>query len=125
RLNDMGERVAGAVGGMFGNPTDMALHLVTMVPIAVVFFLVRRNPLAKIMYAICAVLLVAGIVVTFSRGGFLGLIGAGGVLAWKLGRRHKLAVGLSVVLFIGAFVALAPGDYGSRLSTITSVSSDI
>ena len=125
RLNDMGERVAGAVGGMFGNPNDMALHLVTMVPIAVVFFLVRRNPLAKLLYAICAVLLVAGIVVSFSRGGFLGLVGAGGVLAWKLGRRHKLAVGLSVVLAIGAFVALASGDYGARVSTITSVSSDL
>jgi putative inorganic carbon (hco3(-)) transporter len=125
RLNDMGERVAGAVGGMFGNPNDMALHLVTMLPLAIVFFLVRRNPLAKLMYATCAVLLVAGIVVTFSRGGFLGLIAAGGVLGWKLGRRHKLAVGLSVVLAIAAFIALAPGDYGSRLSTITSVSSDI
>src|SRR2546421_408664 len=34
RLNVMGERVAGAVGGMFGNPNDMALHLVTMLPAA-------------------------------------------------------------------------------------------
>src|SRR5205085_5828545 len=49
----------------------------------------------------------------------------GGVLAWKLGRRHKLAVGLSVVLAIGAFVALASGDYGARVSTITNVSSDL
>ncbi|MDT7540281.1 MAG: hypothetical protein QOE33_185 [Acidobacteriota bacterium] len=125
RLADQGERVAGAVGGMFGNPNDMALHLVTMVPVAVALFFTKRNLLSKLAYAICAALLVAGIVVTFSRGGFLGLIGAGGVLAWKLGRKHKLAVGASVVVAAFGFVVLAPGEYAARLGTITSVSSDI
>jgi O-antigen ligase len=117
--------VAGAVGGMFGNPNDLALHLVTMVPVAVALCFAKRNPLSKIAYAICAALLVAGIVVTFSRGGFLGLIGAGGVLAWKLGRRHKLAVGACAIVAAIGFVVLAPGEYAARLGTITSVSSDI
>jgi putative inorganic carbon (hco3(-)) transporter len=124
-LADQGERVAGAVGGMFGNPNDLALHLVTMVPIAIAFFFTKRNPLSKVLYAICAALLIAGIVVTFSRGGFLGLIGAGGVLAWKLGRRHKLAVGMCVLVAALGFVALAPGEYATRLGTITSVASDV
>ncbi|MFL6229581.1 MAG: O-antigen ligase family protein [Pyrinomonadaceae bacterium] len=125
RLADQGERVAGAVGGMFGNPNDMALHLVTMLPVAVAFCFTKRNPLSKFAYAVCAALLVAGIVVTFSRGGFLGLIGAGGVLAWKLGRQHKLAVGVCVVVAALGFVALAPGEYAARLGTITSVSADL
>jgi O-antigen ligase len=125
RLADQGERVAGAVGGMFGNPNDMALHLVTMVPVAVAFCFMKRNPLSKIAYAVCAALLIAGIVVTFSRGGFLGLIGAGGVLSWKLGRRHKLAVGACVLVAALGFVALAPGEYAARLGTITSVSADV
>jgi putative inorganic carbon (HCO3(-)) transporter len=125
RLADQGARVAGAVGGMFGNPNDLALHLVTMVPVAVALCFAKRNPLSKIAYAICAALLVAGIVVTFSRGGFLGLIGAGGVLAWKLGRRHKLAVGVCAIVAAIGFVVLAPGEYAARLGTITSVSSDI
>ena len=29
-----GQRIGGAVGGMFGNPNDLALHLVTMLPLA-------------------------------------------------------------------------------------------
>lgn len=125
RLADLGVRVAGAVGGMFGNPNDMALHLVTMIPVAVALFFTTRNPLSKLVYAACAAVIVAGIVVSFSRGGFLGLIAACGVLAWKLGRRHKLLVGVACVVAAAAFVVLAPGDYGARLSTITSVSADL
>jgi hypothetical protein len=125
RLTLQGIRVAGVIGGMFGNPNDMALHLVTMMPIAVAFCFTKRNPLAKIAYAACAALLVAGIVVSFSRGGFLGLIAACGVLAWKLGRRHKLAVGACLIVAALGFLVLAPGDYAARLGTITNMSADL
>jgi O-antigen ligase len=124
-LTIAGTRVRGAIGNMFGNPNDMALHLVTMVPLAIAFFFSKRSFLSKLAYAACAMLLVAGIVVSFSRGGFLGLLGVGGVLAWKLGRRRKLAVGVCVLLALLAFLALAPGEYGARLGTITNVSSDL
>ncbi|HEX8068936.1 MAG TPA: O-antigen ligase family protein [Pyrinomonadaceae bacterium] len=120
-----GERVAGAVGGMFGNPNDLALHLVTMLPVAVAFFFLKRNPLTKLLCAAAAALLIAAIVVTFSRGGFLGLIAAGGVLAWKLGRRHKLLVGACILAAALGFGALAPGEYAARLGTITNVSADV
>ncbi len=125
RLLVTGTRVAGALGGMFGNPNDMALHLVTMVPIAVALAFARGNPFSKIAYATCAVLLTGGIVVSFSRGGFLGLLAVVAVLAWKLGKRHKLPIALTVVLGFTAFIALSPGGYGSRLSTITSTASDV
>jgi O-antigen ligase len=125
RLDVLSERITGAIGGMFGNPNDMALHLVTMMPVAVALCFTKRNPLSKLAYAVCAALLVAAIVVTFSRGGFLGLIAAGGVLAWKLGRRHKLLVGACVLIAGLGFVVLAPGDYAARLGTITNVSADL
>ena len=66
-----GYRVEGDLGGMFGNPNDMALHLVTMVPLAVALLLATRSISAKLFYGACAALMVAGTVVTFSRGGFL------------------------------------------------------
>jgi hypothetical protein len=125
RLLVTGTRVAGVIGGMFGNPNDMALHLVTMVPIAIALFFTRRNLFAKSIYLLCAMLLVAGIVVSFSRGGFLGLLGAGGVLAWKLGRKNRLAVALCVIFAAVTLFLIAPGDYGSRLGTIANVSSDL
>jgi O-antigen ligase len=113
-----GYRVEGNLGGMFGNPNDMALHLVTMVPIAVVLLLKTRNALSKLLYGACAALMVAGTVVTFSRGGFLGLLAGAFVLTWKLGRKRRLAVTVVSLIVLVLFLILAPGNYGSRLLTL-------
>ncbi|HZG52238.1 MAG TPA: O-antigen ligase family protein, partial [Pyrinomonadaceae bacterium] len=119
-----GQRVAGVVGGMFGNANDMALHLVVMIPLAIGLLLSTRNLLAKPLYAAAAFLMVGGIIASFSRGAFLGLLGAGLVLAWKLGRRNRLLMIVMVAAFVVALVALAPGEYTDRLSTIGSVNRD-
>lgn len=113
-----GYRVAGSIGGMFGNPNDMALHLVTVLPIAVALAMSARSIIMKLVYWAVAALMVAGTTVTYSRGGFLGLICVVAVLAWKFGRRNRIAVML--VLLVGGvlFMALAPGNYGLRLASI-------
>lgn len=113
-----GYRVMGSIGGLFANPNDMALHLVTVVPIAVALGLTTRNIFLKIIYWSAATLLVAAITVTYSRGGFLALIAVAGVLAWKLGRSRRLAVTLIVAFGTLAFISLAPGNYGLRLASI-------
>jgi O-antigen ligase len=117
-------RVWGVIGNLFGNPNDLALHLATMVPLAIALSFITRGMIRKLLYAMCALLLVAAIMVTFSRGGFLGLIGGGAVLTWKLGRRNRLGMVIIVLVFVGVF-ALAPGGYGSRLSTIFDASKDV
>jgi hypothetical protein len=118
-LDVRGERIQGIIqGGLFDNPNDMALHLVTMVPLALGFLFVARGLSKKLLYGLCAVIMVAGTVVSFSRGGFLALVCASFVLAWKLGRSNRMGV---VVLFlaIGAiFFALVPPEYVGRLSTV-------
>ena len=118
RLALGGERVKGLLGGLFDNPNDLALHFVTMVPIAVGLAFARRGPLMKLIYGLCAALFVAGIVVTFSRAGFLGLLAAAGVLAWKLGRRHRILVTALMVVSLGVFTVAMPGDYGLRVTSI-------
>jgi O-antigen ligase len=113
-----GYRVQGDLGGMFGNPNDMALHLVVMIPLAVALLLSTRNIAAKLFYGVCALLMVAGTVVTFSRGGFIGLVFGAAVLAWKLGRRNHVAVILVSLIMLAVFLALAPGSYGMRLLSL-------
>ncbi len=113
-----GYRVEGNIGGMFGNPNDMALHLVTMIPLAVALMLGTRKIPAKFLYAACAALMVAGTVVTFSRGGFLGLVAAGMVLAWKLGRRNRFIVSFVAIVIMVLFFSLAPGSYGTRVLSL-------
>jgi O-antigen ligase len=118
RLELGGERVKGLLGGLFDNPNDLALHLVTMVPLAVGLAFARRGLLIKLVYGLCAALFVAGVVVTFSRAGFLGLLAGAGVLAWKLGRRHRLVVAALIVISLGIFTVAMPGDYGLRVTSI-------
>ena len=118
RFDFGGERVKGMLGGLFDNPNDLALHLVTMVPLAVGLAFARRGPLPKVVYLLCAVLLTAGVVVSFSRGGFLGLVACVCVLAWKLGRRRRFVVGALMAVSLLVFVAAAPADYGLRITSM-------
>jgi putative inorganic carbon (hco3(-)) transporter len=117
-LKTEGYRVAVNVGGLFGNPNDMALHFVTITPIAIVLGIASRNKVWRIFYFIMAGLFVAANMVTFSRGGFLGLIVSTAVLAWKIGRKNRLNVLLASTLAGGLFILLAPGNYGLRLLSI-------
>lgn len=109
------DRVEGVIGGLFENPNDLALHLVTMIPLAAGLLFVSRGLAGKALYAAAALVMTLGVVVTYSRGGFLALSCAMFVMAWKLKRRGRAAV---VIGFLAAgllLVALGPSSYGARL----------
>jgi O-antigen ligase len=117
-------RAKADIGNMFGEPNSMALHLVTMIPIAIALFLTSSNILKKVLYGGGGLLMIAGTFATQSRGGFLGMVAAGLVLAWKFGRRNRLLmVGVIVLAAVATFV-FAPGGYGGRMATILDPDSD-
>ncbi len=113
-----GYRVDVEVQGLFGNPNDLALHLVTMTPIAVALAFAARSRLMRAVYLVMAGLFIAANVITFSRGGFLGLITVGAMLAWKLGRKSRVNVSIGAIVIGGLFILLAPGNYGLRILSI-------
>jgi O-antigen ligase len=113
-----GYRVGGVGKGIFGNSNDMAFHLVTIMPIAIALALAARGIVRKTVLAISIALMLGAIVVTYSRGAFLGGLVALGFLAWNFGRRNRLtifAVGAVVIVMV---LALAPGNYSIRLLSI-------
>lgn len=113
-----GYRVAGVGKGMFGNSNDMALYLVTMMPIAIGLIFAARGILRRVVFAVSVTLMIGAIVVTYSRGAFLGGLVALAFMGWKLGHNNRLtifAVGTVVILL---FLAVAPGNYGIRLLSI-------
>ena len=119
------QRVGGRIGGLFGNSNDLALHLVTIIPIAVALGLSGRNPLKKLIYFGVTGLMVGAVVVTFSRGGFIGLVAATFVLVRRLGKKNRVATTGALVFAVILFLALAPGAFSSRLSTIFDSASDL
>ena len=122
---DVTSRIMGRIKGLFDNPNDLALHLVTMVPIAVGLAMAKAGVLRKFVYIGVAGLMVAAIVVTFSRGGFIGLVAVSFFLVLKLGRKQRFPTMAGFFLAVVLFFALAPGGYGSRLSTIFNIGGDL
>ncbi len=117
-----GRRIAGLIGGLFSNPNDLALHLVTMIPLSFAFMLSSRGILKKSIYLTCALLLTAGMVATFSRGGFLGFVCVAGFLVWKLARRNRVLFGGLALATVLVTVAFAPSAYRSRIATTNDAS---
>ncbi len=113
-----GYRVNVDFGGMFGNPNDMAIHLVIFTPIAVILGLAAKNRLYKILYFVAAAMMIGGNMVTQSRGGFLGLLAVGGVLVWKLGKKQRAKVLAISAVVAAVIIAAAPGDYAVRILSI-------
>jgi O-antigen ligase len=113
-----GYRAMADVKGMFGNPNAQAMHFVSITPIAVALCFAARNFLGKLVYITLTVLFIAGNIFTFSRGGFLGLIVVGLVLAWKIGRESRVKVMLASAVVGLIFIAVAPGNYGLRILSI-------
>ena len=112
------QRVGGAIKGLFDNSNDLALHLVTMIPLAFVLALENKNPLRKIIFWGTTLLMIAAVIITFSRGGFIGLIAMTLVLVRKIARRNKAVAIGTLVLGVVFFLAVAPGAYAGRLATI-------
>ncbi len=117
-LNSEGYRVVVEIGGLFGNPNDMALHLVMMTPLAITLGIAAQKKSLKIIYFAMAALFIGANMVTYSRGGFLALLAVAIILVWKLGRRNRLQI--TVISTVVSFIVLlfAPGNYGLRMLSI-------
>ena len=88
-----------------------------MFPIALALSFGSRSLTLKLVYFGTALLIVGGIVVTFSRGGFLALMFARVMLLWKLVRNARWLLAPVALALVVLFVLFAPGGYKQRLST--------
>ena len=87
-----------------------------------------RRDSTKLWTAYAAAIIAAGVIISHSRSGFLGLLAASFLLACYLRRRLiPLGLGLAIVLvMIGLCLALLGGSssFGSRLATIVDVDNE-
>jgi len=113
----------GAGGTHFDNTNELALMLDLLLPIAVVLAVTGKG-LVRFAYGVSAAIIGIGAVITFSRGGFLGLVSIGGILLWKLGRGNRITMVLATLLLVGVFAAAMPSGYSERLFTILHPADD-
>jgi O-antigen ligase len=119
-----GDRLAGAVGGIFGNPNDLALNMVTFVPVAAVVALSKRHSIwRRGVAAIIVLFMMATIVFTKSRGGMVGLcimLPVFVVLGQKV-RRGFAAIAIVVGVLATPFV---PASFWQRMASIVDERQD-
>jgi O-antigen ligase len=119
----VGLRITGAVGGFFGNPNDLAMSLNMLLPLGIALALLSSG-LKRIFFFACCIILTAGVIVTFSRGGFLGLLTIGGVLLWKAGRKNRTTTAMAFAVLFAVFVLAMPGGYAGRITSMFNIGED-
>lgn len=118
-----GHRASGAVGGLFGNPNDMALNMVAFLPLAIVLALARGRPLLRAAALMGIPFIAASIIFSKSRGGLVGLIAMLLVLLYQI-RRVRPSVAALVVVASLATVPMLPASFLDRMSSIFNPEED-
>jgi hypothetical protein len=118
-LTYSGGRMGGVLGGVFDNPNDLAINIALNWPLCWLFLLSAKNPLKKALWAVFMILMIRGLMLTYSRSGFLALAVAVGFSLWEFGVRGKRRYLIGVALFCGlGLMVVGPSKYGSRLMSI-------
>ncbi len=113
-----GYRVSIDLVGLFNNPNDLAIQLVTMIPIVVGMALASKNLFVRLFFLAVGGLFLFGMLITFSRGAFLAFVAMAAVLVWKLGRAERIKYSIIAVVCGAIFLVIAPGNYGLRVLSI-------
>jgi O-antigen ligase len=119
-----GNRLAGPVSGIFGNPNDLAMNMVTFLPAAAVICMSRDSSRSKRLIAgLASAFMLATIVFTKSRGGFLGLAAVLLILLF-LGRRVRPGFGTAAVVIVLCASPFMPSTFWERMQSIVNDQKD-
>lgn len=118
------DRIAGYEGGLTANPNDLALMLNLILPLTLALFLGAQRRATRLFLAAVAALLAVGVVVTFSRSGFLTLALVCVFYGWIMLRRRQHTLVLIGVVVVLAALPFLPASYIDRIATITSIEAD-
>jgi len=118
-----GDRLGGAVGGMFKNPNDLALNLVTFLAPTIFVIIEERRASRRLAAALMAAVMLVATVFTKSRSGFLGLVAMGVVLTYYTAR---VKPGFVLAALLAGMLALPvmPSSFWGRMDSIVNAEED-
>jgi O-antigen ligase len=114
-------RLHGVVGGILGNPNDLAINIAINWPLCLAFLLCARGPIKKGLWTLGLLGMLYGVICTYSRSGMMATIVCLLVCLWEFGVRakrfHVLALaGILAVISVG--VAFSTPRYVLRIKSI-------
>jgi len=117
-------RIAGYSSGLAGNPNDLALVLNLVLPLAVGLALGAATTTRRTLAFLAAAVLATGVVVTFSRAGFVALLAMALISLYRTFRRGRPGPAAAVALLGLVALPLLPSGYLARVASIADVESD-
>ncbi|MBO0910811.1 MAG: O-antigen ligase family protein [Acidobacteria bacterium] len=97
-------RLAGALGGIYSNPNDLAFAIVMSLPICLAFMLSTRSALRKAVWSVAMLLMLTTVFLTGSRGGFVMLVIAGMFGLWHFGVRGRRLYLIAIAVVVGSLL---------------------
>src|SRR2546428_810243 len=107
-------RLEGVLGGIFGNPNDLAINIAINWPLCLTFFFFTRGVGKKLFWLVCLLGMLYAVVATYSRSGLMAMIVSVLVCLWEFGIRGKrfamimMAGGIGIV---GIGVSISTPNY--------------
>jgi len=105
------------IGGFLADENDFCLTMNMVIPFSY-YKAIEENKLSrKIFFISVTCLFVFANIVSFSRGGFIGLIGIGAYIWMRSSRKVTTVLVIAMITLLMVFVA--PAKYGDRIRSIT------
>jgi probable O-glycosylation ligase (exosortase A-associated) len=112
--------LATTASAYLADENDFALALLVVMPFAIYGLVLWRGKLRKLAAGIMLFLFLLGVVLSMSRGGFVGLVASLGFCWWRGKKRIPLAIG--TVVIVGLLAAVAPAQFWKEMRTIDDTS---
>ncbi len=105
-------RLEGVLGGIYGNPNDLAFAIVLSLPFALAFMISARNALVKVFWLGGMLAMAVALFMTASRAGFIDLVISFSVALYFFGIKGRRFYLLVVTVLVGTVVM---GAFGGKL----------
>ncbi len=102
-------RLDGVLGGIYGNPNDLAFAIVLTLPFCLAFLVSSKSALVKAMWTFSMLTMAASLFLTASRAGFIDLVIAGAVCLWHFGVKGKRAYLIVIALVFSVLLMAVAG----------------
>ena len=111
-------RIEGGFAPLATNPNDLGLLLDLCIPLAWYAYRTAKTKTTRYMALLTVIASAVTVVVTFSRGAFLGLLVVAGALVWNRARGKRVQTLVLIAVLLPVLLAVLPAGYSDRMLSI-------
>jgi O-antigen ligase len=119
RTND--GRLMGIQKGILENPNDLAINIAINLPLCMAFVFAGKGALRKVVWSLSLVVLMAGVVATYSRSGMIATVITSIICLWEFGVKGKRIGLLATTAILGVLAVgflVASPRYRARIASL-------